>query len=363
MTLSTSPFPEQSSAARAPETVLGRGRRTRGLSAIPIGETSSLPSSPRQLELPQFPSNPASSPFSGSSSSLTSISAMPVLTGKETEEAIRERLPERSEYQSEAFAEPTPSPSPAAPTLPPLSPQTESPFKKDERARPRRRGPSAATEAEEFQSAFFPMVEEAVQQALYGPRESLQTYLEPMLRQTVRRAIAEQMETAHLFHEVGSIDRLLWHLKALVSSRTYDEIVFDHTKRYQVEELYLFSEDLKWLISYASHDPARHGSPRKVKATVRLLRSRLGALRDEEYSAFDLPEKRLGVLREGKHTVLVAVMRGRANALIRSDLDYLQFQIEERYGRELRDPDNVFLQALQPILEGGLLIQAPPASQ
>ena len=287
---------------------------------------------------------------------------MPVSTGDKND-AFLEQLSPEDQKLLEQLPKPLPEESGSkTPRNEPSEPPHESSYQKKPASDSTEPDPAAPTEADELREAFFPMVEDAVQQALYGPRESLQTFLEPMLRQTVRRAIAEQMESSQLFQEAGPIDRLIWNLKALTSGRTYDEVVFEHTKRYHVEEIYLFSEDLKWLISYASHDPARHGSPSKVKATARLLRTRLSALRDEEYSAFNLPEKRIGVLREGKHTVLVAVVKGRSNALIRSDLDYLQFQIEERYGRELRDPDNVFLQTLQPILESGLLIQAPPAT-
>ena len=192
------------------------------------------------------------------------------------------------------------------------------------------------------------------------PQEPLHTYLEPMLRQTVRRAIAEQLESARMFANASLLDRVLWRLEALVSSRTYEEIVFERTHRYQVEELYLFSHDLRRLLSYASHDPAQHGSPRKVRPTVRVLRARLGDLQGKDEHAFDLPLGRLGLVREGKFTLLVAVLRGRSNSLIRTDLDYLQFQIEERYGEQLRNPENVFMHTLQPMLEAGLLIQAPP---
>ena len=279
----------------------------------------------------------------------------PVEPPAETPADVPLEAPPEDSGEVPAGKDPEPSPE----SVPEATPAPES-----AQPRFRKRDPSSpADEAEALEDALAPMIEKAVSSALYGPKESLHTYLEPMLRQTVRRAIAEQLESSRLFSNASLLSRLLWRLEALVSSKTYDEIVFDRTHRYQVEEIYLFSRDLRRLLSYASHDPAQHGSPRKVRPTVRVLRARLGDLRGKDEHAFDLPLGRLGLVREGKFTLLVAVLRGRSNALIRADLDFLQFQIEERYGRQLRDPQNVFMHTLQPILEAGLLIQAPPAEQ
>ena len=67
----------------------------------------------------------------------------------------------------------------------------------------------------------------------------------------------------------------------------------------------------------------------------------------------------MAIIREGKHTLLVALVRGRSNALVRADLDYVLRQAEDRFGERLEDETDAFLHVLQPILEGCLLIQSP----
>ncbi|NIP94226.1 MAG: hypothetical protein GWO24_12535, partial [Akkermansiaceae bacterium] len=85
------------------------------------------------------------------------------------------------------------------------------------------------------------------------------------------------MDTGRQFRQVGFLDRLAWRLRALFTSRTYEDIVFDRTRRFQVEEAYLLRRESHSLLSYASHDPARHAFPRRVESTVRLLAKKLRA--------------------------------------------------------------------------------------
>jgi hypothetical protein len=71
---------------------------------------------------------------------------------------------------------------------------------------------------------------------------------------------------------------MAWRMKALVSSRTCDDIVFERTQRYQVEEVYLLRSESHSLISYGSHNPSHHANPRKIRYDlVRLKRRRLRA--------------------------------------------------------------------------------------
>ncbi|MDP0490876.1 MAG: hypothetical protein Q7Q71_07495 [Verrucomicrobiota bacterium JB023] len=212
---------------------------------------------------------------------------------------------------------------------------------------------------DELRRAFEPIVESSLERVLYAPDKGLHTYLEPMLRSTVRRAIAEQIDTAVQFRSTGPMDRLGWRLKALLTSRTYDEIVFQSTRRYQVEEAYLLRKEDFSLISYASHDPARHASTRKVQSTVKSISTRLYGSDRRIVKSFDFPENRIVIVREGEHAILAAVVRGRSNALVRADLDYVLRQAEERFGERLEDESDAFIHVLQPILEGCLLIQSP----
>lgn len=212
---------------------------------------------------------------------------------------------------------------------------------------------------EDLRRAFEPVVENSLERVLYSPDKGLHTYLEPMLRSTVRRAIAEQIDAAVQFRSTGTIDRLGWRLKALMTSRSYDEVVFRSTRRYQVEEAFLLRKEDYSLVSFASHDPARHASEKRVNATVKKL---IRQLTDEEGTlrkTFDYTEDQVALIRQGSHTILVALVRGRSNSLVRADLDFVLRQAEDRFGERLEVETDAFIHVLQPILEGCLLIQSP----
>jgi len=212
---------------------------------------------------------------------------------------------------------------------------------------------------DELAEAFRPLVESSLNKSLYSPATGLQHFLEPMLRSTVRRAIAEQMDTSRQFRRIGAFDRLAWRLQALITSRSYEDIIFDRTRRYQVEEAYLLHHATGSLLSYASHDPARHASPRRVQSTIRDLVDRLQAPDGTIEPSFDLPDHRIGLVREGRYCLLIGVLRGRSNALVRADLDYVLRQVEDRFGDRLDTRSEAFVRVLQPLLEGCLLIQSP----
>lgn len=212
---------------------------------------------------------------------------------------------------------------------------------------------------EDLRRAFEPVVEGSLERVLYAPDKGLHTYLEPMLRSTVRRAIAEQIDASVQFRSTGTVDRLGWRLKALMTSRSYDEVVFRSTRRYQVEEAFLLRREDYSLVSFASHDPARHASEKRVSSTIKNLVRRLSDDSGNLRKTFDHSEDQVAIVRQGKHTLLVALVRGRSNALVRADLDYVLRQAEDRFGERLQDETDAFLHVLQPILEGCLLIQSP----
>ena len=212
---------------------------------------------------------------------------------------------------------------------------------------------------DDLKSALFPLIESAVGESLYAPQTGLHSYLEPMLRTTVRRAIAELDGPEQPFSSAGVLDRMMWRLQALCTSRTYDEIVFDKTARHRIEAVLLLGKDALDLISYASTDPGCHASPRRIAP---LLRDVLPRMRDREgalHLNFGLPEQRKGVVREGRFTYLVAVVHGELDEFAQADLDFIQRRVEERFGTRLQDPSAPLLPRIQPLLEDCLLIRSP----
>lgn len=222
--------------------------------------------------------------------------------------------------------------------------------------------PASATD-EDLKQALVPLIEDSLQDSAATSGSELQKYLEPMLRSTVRRAIAEQIDSAVQFRATNTLDRLGWRVKALFTSRSYDEVVFRATRRYQVEEAFLLRKEDFSLVSFASHDPGRHTSEKRVASTVKKLTRRLLNKSGALVRGFDLRNDQVAIVREGKHCLLIAVVRGSSNALVRTDLDYVLQQSEDRFESGPKGDGKAFLHILQPILEGCLLIQspAPPA--
>lgn len=219
---------------------------------------------------------------------------------------------------------------------------------------------------EDLREALGPILRQVVENAMDGTTSTggsgLDAELEPMLRATVRRALAEYSPASRPFRPPGTLDRFVWHLQALFTSRTYEDILFEKTQRFQVEEVFLVDAASLALVSFASCDPARHGSAKRVSSTVQRLalqiRDDTGRIRD----SFELPEQRHALTRTGRHGVLIAVVRGTPNDLILSDLGFALRRIEDRFHEQFLQEGSPLLHQLQPFLEDCLLIQAPASS-
>jgi len=215
---------------------------------------------------------------------------------------------------------------------------------------------------DDLREAFGPIVEAAVRNAVYAKENGIDTYLEPMLRATIRWALAEYAPASRPFQPPGSFDRFIWHVQALFTSRTYEDIFFEKTRRFQVEEVFLLDGSSLALVSFASCDPARHASVRRVFNTVQRIALQL---REEDGSirpAFDLAEKRSVISHQGRHVILVALVRGEPGELILSDLQFALRRIEDHFRDQLQQEGSPLLYAIQPFLEDCLLIQSPASA-
>lgn len=218
--------------------------------------------------------------------------------------------------------------------------------------------PPADFTDEDLRQAIAPLVAGAMAGESFRDDASL----EAMLRSTFRRALAEHQTGPFQQPDMGH--RMLWRLQALFTSRSYDEILSDKIRRFHVEEVFLLDRDKLSLISYASSDPVRHAHPRKVGSFARQLALRV---RDESgalLQGFELGEGRRSLVRCGHFCLLVAVIRGEVNDLVKADLDFALKRVETRYRVEFVQGAPL-LTELQPLLEECLLIHspaAPPAS-
>jgi hypothetical protein len=252
-----------------------------------------------------------------------------------------------------------PAETPATPERPAAEPQQPA-------EKPRTQEPAAPQNDDftddDLREAFGPIVEDAVRKAVYAKENGIDTYLEPMLRATIRRALAEYAPASRPFQPPGAFDRFTWHVKALFTSRTYEDIFFEKTRRFQVEEVFLLDTSSLALVSFASCDPARHSSVRRVFNTVQRIALQL---RDDEGAirpSFKLGDERLVISRQGRHVVLVALVRGTPGELVLSDLEFSLRRIEDHFREKFQEEGSALLYALQPFLEDCLLIQSPASA-
>jgi hypothetical protein len=215
---------------------------------------------------------------------------------------------------------------------------------------------------DDLREAFGPIVEQAVRKAVYAKENGIDTYLEPMLRATIRRALAEYSPSSRPFHPPGAFDRLIWHVQALFTSRTYEDIFFEKTRRFQVEEVFLLDSSSLALVSFASCDPARHSSVRRVYNTVQRLAIQLRNEEGEIRPRFELPERRSVIVRQGRYVILVALVRGTPGELVVSDLEFSLRRIEDHFREQFQQEGSALLYSVQPFLEDCLLIQSPASA-
>jgi hypothetical protein len=186
--------------------------------------------------------------------------------------------------------------------------------------------------------------------------------LEPMLRATIRRALAEYSPGTRPFQPPGGFDRLMWRLQALFTSRTYEDILFQKTHRFQIEEVFLLDASSLALVSYASSNPARHATPRRIENTVQRLAIQLRDEAGKIRPSFNLADSRNVFSHAGQFITMLAVVRGMPNEMALTDLAFSVQRIEERFRERFQVQGSPLLKALQPFLEDCLLIQAPASA-
>lgn len=245
----------------------------------------------------------------------------------------------------------------------------ESPFAKglDPSSAPRVTSakPLAAAEPDytddDLREAFGPIVQQAVLDAVNAKDGGFDFNLEPMLRSTIRRSLAEH-SPFRPFREPRIFDRLVWLVQGLFSSRTYQDILFEKTQRFQVEEVFLMDASTLALISFASCDPARHSSAIRVTSTAQRVALQLRDAEGKVRESFDLPDKRKAVSRAGRFVTLTAIVRGTPSELVAIDLEFSLRRIEDHFREKFAEEGSPLMQALQPFLEDCLLIQAPASA-
>ncbi|MFD2255952.1 hypothetical protein ACFSSA_04620 [Luteolibacter algae] len=208
--------------------------------------------------------------------------------------------------------------------------------------------------------AFAPLIESIARRVVVtGDRDKLDALLEPMLRATVRRALAEYSPSRRPFEAPGFVDKTIWRMQALFSSRTYEEVFFEKTHRFQVEEVYLLDAQTLALVSFASCDPARHSTVKRVEGSAKRVAQQIRENNGEIRRSFEAADGRNVIAERGEYLIMVAIVRGQANEMMLADLEFSLKRIEEHFRERFQEAGSALMHALQPFLEDCLLIQSP----
>ena len=182
--------------------------------------------------------------------------------------------------------------------------------------------------------------------------------LEPLLRNILRRTLAEHARGP--FEEPDPIQKFKWRVDALLTSRSYEEVVESSTRRFHVEECFLFDATRFAVISYASANPARHTRPRRVATTAARLSHAISRLNPTDPLDFPFDKDCRALVRIHSGTALAVIFRGRPDVDAATDLDCIHFRIHSRFGPAIA-AGQPLLNELQPLLEECLLIHSPLA--
>ncbi|WP_411825966.1 hypothetical protein [Luteolibacter sp. AS25] len=216
---------------------------------------------------------------------------------------------------------------------------------------------------EDLAAAFAPMMEAVVRKVVVeSDKGKIDALLEPMLRATIRRALAEYSPGARPFQQPGFIDRVVWRLQALFSSRTFEDVIFEKTHRFQVEEVYLLDVRTLALVSFASCDPARHSAAKRVEASAKRIALQIRSESGEIQRSIERADGKNVIAEKGTDMILVAIVRGSPSELILADLEFSLRRIEEHFSARFQQAGSALMHALQPFLEDCLLIQAPASA-
>jgi len=213
--------------------------------------------------------------------------------------------------------------------------------------------PSQYTDAD-LAAALAPLVSAPIQTSANAFPEDF----EAALRSAMRRTLSQH--TGSPFDQPDFLQRTVWRFDALLSSRTYDEVVQQKTGRFRIEELFLFECDRLTMISFASVEPSRHVSPKKVHLTADRIADLAREQGQPAPTSFPFKKGLQVLVRQLGELVLAAVVRGAPDRLVDADLDYALRRIETLYGKEIASGAPL-LKEIQPTLEECLLIHAPLA--
>jgi hypothetical protein len=298
---------------------------TATFSPFPTISTATVPAAEDRPSLPGLPPLPAAG--------MAAISAPPVLP----------TMPSKASLFSSRPSAPSVEETESSRTVAPVLPVEDSPDFTDE----------------DLAAVLVPAMEQSLQQTLHQSGSCMDTHWEPWLRSTIRRALAEQRSLQDAVEEPGLFQRFCWRIGAFFRDRSYEQMLWENTKRFRVEEVYLLERGSGALLSHAGIDEPGASPSKRMAEKARHLAESLYDAEGTIRLQFRQPRGRKAEVRVGRHAVLIAVVLGEFPEALRVDLDYCLRRVEERFGARFCDRDESLARVVQTYLEECLLIAMP----
>lgn len=126
-----------------------------------------------------------------------------------------------------------------------------------------------------------------------------------------------------------------------------------------MQEVYLLDVKTLALVSFASCDPARHSSVKRVEGAAQRIALQIRDGEGEIRRSIERADGMNVIAEKGSQMLLVASVRGQPTEMIIADLEFSFRRIEEHFRERFAQAGYALMHALQPFREDCLLIQAP----
>jgi len=178
-------------------------------------------------------------------------------------------------------------------------------------------------------SALMPVVESTIKDSIKKNPKTLADILFPIMMPAIRKAVAEDLKTMidslnTTLENSFSPRRMGWRFKAMLSSRSYAEIVLSNAYVFRVKQVFLIHKQSGLLLNEAFDD--QH----TVTKDADMVSSMLSAIKDFVQDSFDVEQKneldtiKVGQfniwIEQGPGAIIAAIVEGNAPSGFRTIL-------------------------------------------
>lgn len=226
-------------------------------------------------------------------------------------------------------------------------------------------------ESQQIAEAMLPIVEDDLSLSIKRHPEKLADLLFPVMGPAIRKAIREAMNSMiqsinQTVDHAVSPKGIQWRLEAMRTGKSFSEVVFVHTMRYRVEQVFLIHRETGLLLQHAAAPNVKVQDPDMVSGMLTAIQD---FVRDSFKNGSDPGDDGLGSLEIGGVTVWIVpgpsasvagVIRGHAPRDLKS---VFHVALEDIHREQLDDltgfkGDTSRFEIAKPHLEGCLQFQS-----